>query len=920
VQTYVGAFLGIATVSCNAPGHAPSPASAHDPVATRPAGALSTALTPAEPAVAATATSSESIPLGPLPPDVRPAHESLALEIDPEAERFGGTADLALRLEHPRDQIWLHGRGLAVSSASVSTASGATLRARWDEVDPNGVVRVSLPSAVSGDVTLRVAYTAAYDAQLVGVYRVKTPSGPAVFSKFEAIYARRAFPCFDEPAFKVPFDVTLTVPSTSAVVGNMPVAAEAAAGPTRKRVRFATTPPLPSYLIAFAVGPFETRTMTMAPGPVRTTPLPVGAVALRGRGKDTAFALAEEAALLAEQERYFGVAFPYPKLDLVAVPDFQSGAMENAGAITFRDSELLVDDQITSLSQRIAVTGVIAHETAHQWFCDLVTMRWWDDLWLNEGFATFLATRTLQAVRPALEAELKAAFSTSTVMNADGLASARRIRQPIETTHDITNAFDGITYEKGAAVLAMVEHYLGAEPFRRGLHDFLAAHATGNATTGELVAALAAAAGKELTPLVSSFLDQPGVPVVAARLRCDAGHGRVELVQSRWRPVGSTIPDGAIWTIPVCVRAGIGARVAESCTLLGAKTGSLELPACADWIMPNAQAAGYYRSSLLAEDLARLRGRGGQALSVVERVMLAHDLEAAFRSAALPGGDVLSALEPLARDPHGAVALVPLHLLALVDNFLVDGKQRATLRAHTAKLYAPAVASLGWQPSAAEPPWRRLFRSQLLGFLALQIEDPAVLGEAARRGRRLLGVDRDHVRHPDAVAPDLAEFALAAAARTGGAEVFDALIAELAHATDAQLRQRVLTGLASTRDPALVGRALDLALAPELRQNERLFALARMLGSLATRDVAWAWLEAHFDALAALLPDRFGGRIPSMFNICDDQRAGKLRAFFTPRADKLAGGPRNLAQALEAAAQCVALADAQRDNVQHYVH
>jgi cytosol alanyl aminopeptidase len=902
-------------LSCHAPDHAP----VHDPVTTRPAGAPGTATVTA-PAPSTTAAPSERVPQGPLPPDVRPTHESLALEIDPEAERFAGTADIALRLERPRDQIWLHGRGLAVTSATVSTASGATLRARWDEVDPNGVVRVTLPSMVSGDVTLHVAYDAAYDAQLVGVYRVKTTSGSAVFSKFEAIYARRAFPCFDEPAFKVPFDLTLTVPGASAVVGNMPVAAEQAAGPTRKRVRFATTPPLPSYLVAFAVGPFETRTMTLAPGPVRATPLPVGAVAVRGRGKDTAFALAEEAALLVEQERYFGVAFPYPKLDLVAVPDFQSGAMENAGAITFRDSQLLVDDQITSLSQRIAVTHVLAHETAHQWFGDLVTMRWWDDLWLNEGFATFLATRTLQAVRPELEAELGVADSVNMVMNVDSLASARRIRQPIETTHDITNAFDGITYEKGAAVLAMLEHHLGAEPFRRGLHDFLVAHATGNATTGELVATLAAAAGKELTPLVSSFLDQPGVPVVAAHLRCDAGHGRVELAQSRWRPVGSTIPDGEIWTIPVCVRTGTGARVAEVCTLLGARTGSLELPACADWIMPNAQAAGYYRSTLPPEDLVRLRGRGARVLSTVERVMLAHDLEAAFRSAALPGGDVLSALEPLARDAHGAVALVPLDLLALVDNFLVDGKQRTTLRAHTAKLYAPAVASLGWKPALAEKPWRRLFRSHLLGFLALQIEDPAVLGEAARLGRRLLGKDPDHVRHPDAVAPDLAELALAAAARIGGAEVFDALIAELAHTTDAQLRQRTLMALASTRDPALVGRALDLALAPELRQNERLFALMRMLGSIATRDVAWAWLEAHFDALAALLPDRFGGRIPSMFNICDPQRAGKLRAFFTPRADKLAGGPRNLAQALEAAEQCAALASAQRDSVQRYVH
>jgi alanyl aminopeptidase len=894
-------------LSCHSP--------AHDAVATGPVAATKPTAAEAPPP----ATPSEPVPLGPLPADVRPTHEALALEIDPEAERFGGTADIALRLAHPRDQLWLHGRGLAVTSVTVATSSGAKLAARWDEVDPNGVARVTLPSAVSGDVTLHIAFDAAYDAQLVGVYRVPAAGGAAVFSKFEAIYARRAFPCFDEPAFKVPFDITLTVPTADAVIGNMPVASEAAAGP-KKRVRFATTPPLPSYLVAFAVGPFELRHTTLAPGPDRATPLPIGAVALRGRGKDTAYALAEEPALLAEQERYFGVAFPYPKLDLVAVPDFQSGAMENAGAITFRDSQLLVDDQINSLGQRIAVTHVLAHETAHQWFGDLVTMRWWDDLWLNEGFATFLAARTLRAVRPAFEADLQAVSSVNTVMTVDGLASARRIRQPIETTHDITNAFDGITYEKGAAVLAMLEHFIGDEPFRRGLHDFLVAHATGNATTDELVQALSAAAGRDLGPLVGSFIDQPGVPVVAARLRCDAGHGRVELAQARWRSVGSAISGDATWMIPVCVRAGFGKRVEQACTVLTARTGSLELPACADWMMPNAQAAGYYRSTMTAEDLARLRDRGTQQLSVVERVMLAHDLEAAFRSGASPGGDVLRALEPLARDALGAVALVPLGLLGFADMYIVDGKQRDVLRANIARLYAPAVALLGWKPSAAEPPWRRLFRTNLLTFLALQIEEPAVLAAAARLGRQVLGVDRDHRRHPGATAPDLADLALAAAARTGGAEVFDAILDGFARSEDAQLRQRSLAALASTRDPALVGRALDLALDPRLRQNERLVALKVLLGSLATRDPAWAWLTAHFDALVVLLPDRFGGQLPAMLTMCDEQRIEQVRAFFTPRVDKLTGGPRNLAQALEAAEQCAARVLAQRDSVQRYVH
>jgi len=702
------------------------------------------------------------------------------------------------------------------------------------------------------------------------------------------------------------------------VIGNMSLAEATAIGAGKKRVRFQTTPPLPSYLIAFAVGPFETRTTTLAAGPVRALPLAVGAVALRGRGGDTAYALAETPALLAEQERYFGLAFPYPKLDLIAVPDFQSGAMENAGAITFRDSLLLVDDKVTTQRERIAVTDVIAHEAAHQWFGDLVTMPWWNDLWLNEGFANFLATRTVRAVRPAFEAELGAETDASNVMAADSLASARRVRQPIESTHDITNAFDGITYQKGAAVLAMLEHYLGDEPFRRGLHDFLAAHAGGNATTDDLVAALAKASGKDLAPLAASFLEQPGVPAIAAELRCAAGHGSVAIAQSRWRPVGSTVPPDGSWTVPVCVRAGLGKRAVQACTLLTAATGEIELPACADWVMPNADAAGYYRTTLLGDDLARLRDHGMAQLSVVERLRFAHDLDAAFRSAAMPGGDVLRAYEQVARDPHGAVAAVPLGLFGFADSHLVDGAARQALRAHIARLYAPAVAALGWKATATDSPARRLYRAKLLDFLAIDIADPATQREAARLGRRLLGLDRDRVRHPDAVDPDLADTALEAAARTGGAAVFDALVAELGRTEDAQIRERILGALSGVREPALIARALELSLDPKLRKTERLAPL-RLLASIETRDVAWAWLKAHFDELAALLPDRYGGRLPQMYKVCDPARAEEVRAFFTPRVDKLTGGPRNLAQALETAQQCAARVDAQRDSVERYV-
>ena len=892
--------------ACASPSHAPAPSSPRLHAPPSPAARLP----------------EEAVPLGPLPRDARPTRERLALTIDPEASRFGGTASIDLSLERPRDVLWLHGRGLTVRASEVVLPGGERVAATWSEVDASGVARVSLARAIEGAATLTIAYDAAYDESLVGVYRAAADraGAHAVFSKFEAIYARRAFPCFDEPSFKVPFDVRLTVPRGAVALGNMPVASRTPSD-QGEIVTFATTPPLPTYLVAFAVGPFASRSTRVAPSAVRDGALPLDVVALRGKEGDTAFALAESPALLAEEEHYYGVAFPYPKLDLLAVPDFQSGAMENAGLITFRDASLLVDATTATLGQRIGVRGTIAHELAHQWFGDLVTMRWWDDLWLNESFASFLATRTLHAVKPELEVELGQVRDRSEVLYADGLASTRRIRQPIASTDDITNAFDGITYEKGEAVLAMVERFVGEEAFRGGLHAYLEAHAGGNATTADLVSALSTAARRDLSALFASFLDQPGAPLIVARATCDGGKGAIAIEQSRWLPYGSTAEKGQLWTVPVCARAEVGGKVIDACTLLDARTGTLPLPGCAAWVMPDADGRGYYRSTLDPADLARLRDRGTKHLTTAERVALAGDLEAAFRSGALSSVDALRAVEPLAKDAHGAVALTPLSLYRFVAEEALGAPSRAKLGAYVRRLYAPAVRSLGFRATPGESTWRALARTAVLTFMAKDVGDPAVLAEGARLGRAYLGLGGDGRIHPEAVDPDLAGLAMASAVReaSGDARVYEAVKGALERSNDAAQRKSFLVALASTRDARLVANALDLALDPGLRKNERLVTLTTLLADTATRDLAWGWLVTHFDALAPALPDRYPGFVPRALRFCDEARAREVEAFFAPRMPKYTGGTRNLAQAVEAIGSCAKLASVQRDSAEAFV-
>jgi alanyl aminopeptidase len=789
----------------------------------------------------------EPAPLGRLPIDVRPIRYALSLDLDPERDRFAGTADIAITLEKPRAVLWLHGRNLRVSEASLELPSGERLAADWSQVDESGVARLALRRCVGpGRAVLHFAWDAPFDPQLVGIYRTTAGGAGYVFSKFEATYARRAFPGFDEPAVKTPFSVTLVVPATDQAVSNAPELEQSPAGDGKKRVRFAETPPLPTYLLAFIAGRFDVVEAPLPPNEVRTRTLPHRGLAVRGNGPRLQTALRESALAIDELEHQFGIPFPYEKIDLIAVPDFQSGAMENAGAITFRDQLLLVDDATASLDQRKAVASTVTHELAHQWFGNLVTMKWWDDLWLNEGFATFIATRVLQAKRPELRPELDEVRAIGRVMDLDELVSARRIRQPILSTHDITNAFDDITYQKGAAILGMFERWAGPARFREGVRQDLRAHSHGNATTADLLAAVSAAAGRDLTAPFESFLEKPGVPLIEASVSCKDGRGILSLQQSRALPIGSKGSRNETWQVPVCVRYSASGALRESCLLLSQREEQVPLVGCPEWLFPNADAAGYYRWALAAQGLADLRGRGYATLSARERISYAQNLASAFRSGALPADVVLAALAPLAADENGAVASQPMDVLDFVHDEIADAALKRKVETEAQRLYGPVLARLGWRAAPGEPTEKRELRGKVVRFLALDMNDASVRAEAARLGRAYLG-------------------------------------------------ERVLAR-----------RALSLSFDSRLRQNERPIPFFVQLGQAGSRDGAWEFLRARFDALAPLLPDRYAGYLIASLFFCDADHAASVREFFTPRIERVNGGPRHLESALEKIELCEA--------------
>jgi alanyl aminopeptidase len=850
-----------------------------------------------------------------LPADTRPTAEAIELHVDPRADRFSGVVEIDVTLTKPRAVFWLHGRKMNVTGATVTPTGGTPLPATWKERDDHGgVAALTLASAVpAGRARIHLAFDAAYEHGQSGLYKVSEGGAPYAFTQFEAIAARRAFPCFDEPGFKIPFTTTLVVPADLEAVANTHEVSRARDGASQ-RIVFAPTLPLPSYLVAFAVGSFDiVAAPDVPPNAVRTRALPLRAVTAKGRGKEIAYALAHTGEILATLEKYFGLEYPYDKLDILAVPG-KGGAMENAGAVTFGEALLLMDPKTASIGTRRSYAGVMAHELAHQWTGDLVTMEWWDDTWLNEAFATFVGNKAAEAWDPKTHADLGFLRSIQGAMSADALMSARAIRQPIASIDDIQNAFDSITYQKGGGVLAMFEHWAGPELWQKGLHDHLVAHRFGNATADDFLEAENTATGKDIKTAFHTFLDQPGLPLVEAALTCDKGQAPVvKLKQSRFVPLGSSGDSKKAWQIPVCVRTDHGA---PSCALLTEAQGEVRLGAggasgeCPKWAFANADGAGYYRLSFTAEELQGFAKAGTArfaAFSTREKMAFGASARGAYSRGVAPYKDVLDAVASFAKEPEPTVAEDPMSYLNEARSWLYDDPLRPRVEAYTARLYGPVFAKLGWTSAASDDDERRALRGAVLSYLALTGRDAAVRKEANKRGLAYIGFGKDSALHPEAVDPNLAASVLAVLGEDADKATWEAMKTLFSASVEEVVRARLLYGLALARDPALSAAARELVLDPQTRESEMLRPLVVQLEDPGTREAAWAWVLAHYDALIARLPARRGSALITLGRaFCDEKHADEVAAYFGPKIASLEGGPRALASTVEEVRLCAA--------------
>jgi alanyl aminopeptidase len=832
-----------------------------------------------------------------LPRNFEPTGYAARLAIDPAATGFAGSIAITGDVAQRSSVIWLHGRKLAVSRAAAKR-DGADVALT---ATPHGEDLLELRAATpldTGSWTLAIDYTGSYEPlNTMGAFKQVVDGESYIYTQFEALYARRVFPCLDEPDSKVPWQLTLDVPTDHIAVSNTPVERDEPLAGGMKRVAFARTKPLPSYLIAFGVGRFD----VVDAGKTRRG-IPVRIIAPKGRAPHADYAAKTTATLIDLLEEFFGSPYPYAKMDMLAAPIAVGfGAMENAGLVTSDAGIMLFDPKVRSRRNEYGWIAVTAHELAHQWFGDLVTTAWWDDIWLNEGFATWVAAAISGRFDPSWHEDIGAIETRSGALAQDTLASARQVRQPIVKTDDILTAFDGITYGKGASVLAMFESYLGHDVFMRGVRDYIAQHAFRNATSPEFARAISKAAGKDVDAALASFLDQPGAPEITATAVCDRNKPpRLELRQQRYLRPGAPVPAATRpWIVPVCVAYDRAGARGEACTLLDAPTGSIELeaPSCPRWVMPNLHGRGFYWTAYTPAQLTALRDTAWAKLEPGERRVVFADVTEAAERGKLP-----FAL---------AMSFVPAQLTA-TDRFSVTSALRVPLAARPfvpddlrpayevwlRRNFGTKARAAGLSLHPGDSLDVEVMRGALVGAVAGPGRDPALRAEAVQLSAHWRDL-------PESVRG----LVLRLAADTSPA-VFDRLHREVFTEPDLDRRRDLLGALASVRDVAHQTTALNLMLDDRLDIRETRFLMFRWSDEINWK-TAQQFVRDHKDELFKRLPvgSSTGSQASLAFLFtqgCRADRRDEIAAYVTENFAGLAGGERTVKQAIEGMDQCIA--------------
>ena len=834
-----------------------------------------------------------------LPETARPSKYRIKLQPDLKNFTFDGEQSVDLLILEATSTIVLNSIDLEISNTTLH-ANGTTLTSKSVTIDKDAeTATLDFGETIQpGDARLEMVFTGGLNDKLMGFYRSEYTSQDGetrylATTQFEPTDARRAFPCWDEPAKKATFEVTLVFSDEYQAVSNTPVVEEAVPGPGLKSVRFAETPIMSTYLLVFIVGNLTSIEERAAGG---TT---VGVWTTPGKEDQASFALDTSVKLLSYFNEYFGIPYPLPKLDHIAIPDFAAGAMENWGAVTYRETALLVDPDNSSAGTRQRVAEVIAHEMAHMWFGDLVTMEWWDDLWLNESFASWMGNKAVDWLFP--EWEMWTQFvnmDTNRALSLDGLKNSHPIEQAVKNPAEVSQLFDAISYSKGASVIRMLENFLGEESFRKGLNRYLSSHMYDNARTEDLWSALETESGRPVTAIMDSWVKQMGYPVLQVESDRTGGQTTLSVTQERFvydRLLGDGGPDSdsdnEVWRVPVSASQG---REESTVTVMDGRQTQIDVPGSSDgWVKLNPLQTGFFRVNYSTEDWQRLvPAIESLELHATDRLGVQNDAYALSRAGLLPVTQFLSLAQAYKNEDDASVWSDLASNLRDIEQLISDEAIHPAYQGFAREIFGPAARKIGWEPKSGEGHLDALLRSTVLSQ-AGSYHDPDVTAQASERFQKYLQ-DRE------TLAPNLRGVVFALAAQSGGKDVYDQIWGLEGETDLAEEKIRLLMSLTRFQQPELLNSTLADSLSAKVRSQDSITLVAGVAANPKGRDLAWEFVKdnwAEFDR-------RYGGGgfgLMRLVSICShfnsQEKADEVDSFFAEHPAPAA--ERTIRQALE---------------------
>ena len=839
-----------------------------------------------------------------LPGGANPDHYALTVNMNFSNNTYDGDETIDLTLTKPSNTITLNALEIDFHEVTI-TAAGQTQTAKVSSDTKNEMATFNVDNPLpAGAATVHIKFTGHLNDKLRGFYLSSYKGRKYEVSQMESTDARVAFPCFDEPAYKATFTITAIVDKGDIAISNGEIVSDTPGPGDKHTIKFSPSPKMSSYLVALTVGDWKCASDEVDGIKLRVCTVP-------GKENLTRFPLDATKAILHYYNNYFAIKYPLPKLDQVAVPDFQAGAMENWGCIIHREAALLVDDKTSSEGYKQNVADTIAHEVAHQWFGDLVTMKWWDDIWLNEGFATWMTPHPLAQWKPEWLEGQNVVDTTMGALSVDSVENTRPIQQEAETRGEIENLFDGIAYGKTAAVLHMLESYLGPETFRAGVNLYLKEHAYGNATASDFWDAMTRSSKQPVDKIMPTFVIQPGAPFVGVEAKCEGGNTTLSLSQKRFLETPATFnqPNDQIWQIPVCAKGVTDTSAGkQECFLLTQRQQQFTLKGCSKFVFPNAGGLGYYRFDYDAAAMHQLGNAVEHVLTPEERIALVGNEWALMRIGRHNVGDYLALGGQMKNTPGSALLESFSRHLNFINDYLVTDADRPQFQAWLRNTFSPMMQQLGYASRPSDTPEQKEKRAVLFRTLGNVAEDPAVIQQA----RTLV---QQYMKDPASVDPTLAGAVVAVAARHGDAELYAQYKAHLQKVKSPQDYYRFFYGLAEFPQQALVKETLASTLTPEVRGQD-LYILINLLANPPSQNASWDFIRQNFDALMKKTGGGLGGVGIFLYGaqtFCSTEKADELKQFFDQHP--FPGTERNQKEAQESIRSCVELSSQQQSKL-----